>query len=161
MGRNPYFTGLSFAIFYEQVNENFENESQSLFYWTFFCNILGDKMSVTNNQSQSLFYWTFFCNRNQECLIFLKEQKSQSLFYWTFFCYNYDFPRNDFLLSRNPYFTGLSFAIELIHENCPHKECRNPYFTGLSFAINVKLILQLIRTQSQSLFYWTFFCNNL
>ena len=83
--RNPYFTGLSFAIWWFQQNWKLTLVSQSLFYWTFFCNADNIVEYLIENASQSLFYWTFFCNLN--CFMPMNRHlMSQSLFYWTFFC---------------------------------------------------------------------------
>ena len=39
------------------------------------------------------------------------------------------------------------------------KKSHNPYFTGNSFAIPVTTIIEDIKNESQSLFYWKLFCN--
>ena len=60
----------------------------------------------------------------------------------------------------NPYFTGISFAIEndsMIRMNILLS--LNPYFTGISFAIMHKNLLGKGTDKSQSLFYRNLFCN--
>ena len=55
--------------------------------------------------------------------------------------------------SRNPYFSGLSFAInKAIKESAGASLSRNPYFSGLSFAIMGAKNNKFLFVSSQSLF---------
>ena len=55
-------------------------------------------------------------------------------------------------MCRNPYFSGLSFAICRLRTKAKAYEGRNPYFSGLSFAIRFFSTAHICNMGSQSLF---------
>ena len=112
INRNPYFIGILSAISNTININDIDIESQSLFYWNPFCNLIVVlkclilkkyrnpyfigilsaiiiMMSSTRTmkyRSQSLFYWNPFCNNLKEFNIMKLDIGSQSLFYWNPFC---------------------------------------------------------------------------
>ena len=139
LGRNPYFIGILSAIEPNSEIAKRMEESQSLFYWNPFCNMMILIILFIIMMSQSLFYWNPFCNGNCTSCSYCKD-KSQSLFYWNPFCNpikkhsevemlmtsqslfywnpfcNTPTPTQATLrcLSRNPYFIGILSAIKII-----------------------------------------------
>ena len=58
------------------------------------------------------------------------------------------------LYRRNPYFIGINSAIKTVFKSMSQRSCRNPYFIGINSAIEVVVDDDVVKTWSQSLFYW-------